>query len=54
MTDLRNRIDGAETPTPAAAAKPRKHRLSAAGRAKIIRGLKRRWAAVKAAKVRAV
>jgi hypothetical protein len=37
-------------PTQSVAAKPKKRKLSAAGRMAIIAGIKKRWAAVKAAK----
>ena len=41
--------EGSE-PTQAVAAKPKKRKLSAAGKAAIVAALKKRWAAVKAAK----
>jgi len=45
MADLRRMIDGGGRPAAPAAATPKKRRISAAGRARIVAATKRRWAA---------
>lgn len=56
MAELRKQIAGVSgepAGKPAASARPRKRRLSAEGRARIIAATKKRWAAVRAAKAAA-